>query len=965
MARRIFTHQPIAMARIPLRPAAEDGDSAGLLREGVFLASRSVERAADSPPMAGASRIAATMRAYDIRSRTRTTPHGVFSGVAPAPFTADTPALHLGDRHRAITSPSPGWLAGVADLLLDEAGVLPRLTLTTNNLTLRRGGRWEAEHPAPGGTAQLGSVRATEVSVWLLDTCRGGADAAEVLAALAGCHSAVSEAAIGGAVRQMIRSGLILTDLLPTDLRDDPLGHLLGMLPSSARLRAVLGRLRELLVHADEHSPGTEVRLQLLRAARQAADDVLAMERPLTVDTLADATLTLPHALGEKAAQAADVLWQVGQLASPATRYHPKFLAAYGHHRMVPLLEAVDPVSGIGPPEESDAIGAEGDIESRRAARLARLLAEATIHGTREVIVDEELVQQLAHENPALPPRTAEIHVRFFRYATGELGLVVCPDSGSQDAGSAPGRWARWLPQLAPNEPRPGDEGEPLIAEIVCRPRTARTAGLAVETGFAPYRIPLGVPARDGDLTPDDLLITTTGQHLMLWSARHDRQVIPVLYSRLAPDLLPPAARTLHLIGHAGTRPWHTWSWGPAGHAPYTPRVRYKNILLAPARWALPEELTDSAADRRAWDQALAAWCTDALPAPPDVVVVVEVDRQLPLDLRQDEDRELLRRCVHRGARAVTEVLGGPGADDTVLTGPGGAGHLLELVVPLTRRQAPAPPRRDPRSAPRAHGSGRYLPGSSRLSAALAVPVRLQNAVLQQLVAALGDTAEAIDHWFWLRYETPALGPHLRIRFHGRPDDVTAHIQPRLAAFAARLEDQQLSSGLHFEPYIRETERYGGQGAISAAEQVFATDSALALLGLTHAHGDDRLLIAAVSTADIAYALTDTDRIGDALRVGNLAAEDRRRRDAMRLRLRATADPAVLIPPQLDAARSQRQDALTAYRRTLTGKETPALYASDLVHMHANRLLGPDPAAERIARSLALDLLHRARDRQH
>ncbi len=600
MARQIFTHQPIAMARIPLRPAMDDTeDSTGLLREGIFLASRSAAQAGDVPTTTRSSQIMATWRAYDIRSRTRTTPHGVFAGVAPASFAPRTAVLHLGDRHRAITSPSPDWLVGVADRVLNEAGVLPRLTLTANNLAVRRGGRLEAEYPAPGGAAQRCSVRATDVAVWLLDACRDSVDAAWALAALARRHPAVDATVIGRAVRQMITSGLILTDLLPADLRDDPLGHLLCKLPPTAASRPALHRLRELLVHADEYSPGTPVRLDLLHAARQTADEVLAVERPLTVDTVADATLTVPAVIGEQAAQAAGVLWQVGQISSPATSYHARFLTAYGRYRMVPLLEAIDPVSGIGLPDDSDGIGATGNIDPRRAARLARLLADATAGGRHEVIVDDELVHQLAHASPALPPRTAEIHVRLFRHATGQLGLAVCPDSGSQDAGSAPGRWARWLPLLAPNEPHPGEGDGPLIAEIVCRPRTARTGALAVETGFAPYRIPLGVPACDGDLHPDDILLTTSGQHLMAWSARHDRQVIPVLYSRLAPDLLPPAARILHLIGHAGTRPWHTWSWGPAGHAPYTPRVRYKNILLAPARWALPEELTGSAADRR------------------------------------------------------------------------------------------------------------------------------------------------------------------------------------------------------------------------------------------------------------------------------------------------------------------------------------------------------------------------------
>ncbi len=230
--------------------------------------------------------------------------------------------------------------------------------------------------------------------------------------------------------------------------------------------------------------------------------------------------------------------------------------------------------------------------------------------------------------------------------------------------------------------------------------------------------------------------------------------------------------------------------------------------------------------------------------------------------------------------------------------------------------------------------------------------------VLRQLDDLLQGIADVVDRWFWLRYDTPSLGPHLRIRFRGRPEDLTGHLQPRLTAFAVRTEELRLSRGLHVELYVQEIERYGGQGAIAAAEQVFAADSAFALLALAHTDGDDRLRTAVVSAADIVRSLTDTE-CESALRAGPLTPEDRHRRDALRPQLGVPCDPTSLIPAQLGASWAQRQNALTAYRRALTGEEVSALCASDLVHMHCNRLLGTDQALERIVRSLAIDLLHR------
>ncbi|RKN10454.1 lantibiotic dehydratase [Streptomyces radicis] len=949
MVQSVFVHHPVAMARIPLRPAepGQAENTAGLLAEGVFLASRSTSQAADASP-AGA-RLMATWRAYDIRSRTRTTPHGVFSGVAPAAFCGHVTTLRLGDQHRAVTTPSPEWLAAVTDRLLDDEKLLPRLTLTANNLVVRRGDRLEAEHPAlNGGVAQRSSIRATPVSLWMLETCRRGMPGKEVLAGLAERHPAAGTARIADAARQMIRTGFLHTDLLPAHLRDDPLGHLLERLPESAPLRSALAFLRDVLIRADALRPGAPQRLELLRSARRAADEIVAVERSLTADTLADATLAVPHTIGAQAARAASLLWRIGQLGTPLADYHERFVRAYGHHRMVPLLDVIDPVTGIGPPDDTDDIGARRDLDPRRAELLTRLHAEATVRGQAEIDLDDDLVQRLAHSDGASPPRTAEIHIRLLRHG-GDLRVAVC-DMGSQDAGSAAGRFARWLPRLAP--PTTGPDG-PIVAEIVCRPQSGPPAALTVETGFASHRIPLGVPERDGDLAPDDLMVTTTGQHLAIWSARHQRVVVPVLFSRIARDLLPPAAHLLRLTGHSGTRPWHPWSWGSAAHAPFTPRVRYKNVLLAPARWRLPEELATAASRRPAWDKALTTWHTAATPPPPDLVVVQESDRHLPLDLRRNEDRELLRRSVCRGARTVAEPFGGIVADDAIIEGPGGR-HVAELVVGLSRRDHSFAPHPDARATPRRPGTV-HLPGGPWLSAALPVAAPHQDTVLRQLPAVLAPAAGHIRRLFWLRYHTSALGDHLRIRVHGDPRALTARVLPLLTDWCTALADQRLASGLVLEPYEPETERYGGPRAIGAAEEVFAADSAFAAwcLALT-ASMDDRLVVAAVSAADIVRTLTD--QAHQALRGAALPTPDRRTRDAIRPRLRARC--ASLIPEPLTDAWNARHEGLITFGSALRGPGLSALCASDFVHMHCNRLIGPDPGRERVARSLASDFLH-------
>ncbi|UGQ10489.1 lantibiotic dehydratase [Yinghuangia sp. ASG 101] len=922
MPRRVFTHQATAMARVPLRPYTEQDPPAapGLLQEAVFLASRSADaQAAVNPP---------ALRAYDIRSRCRSTPHGVFAGVGTATF-GHGERLELGTEHRAVTLPSPRWLAAVAALLLAEAHVLDAVTFTTNNLAARHGDRWEAEHPHPV-LREVGrsSVRATFVATWLMEACAHGVRGADLPGRFATAFPRAADAAdrVPTAARQLAEQGLLLTDLVPDDPRDHPLTRLLSRAPAHWPHRDRVAALRALLADADTHSPGAPERLSLLRRAREHADAVVTVDRPLTADTLADLTTTLPNWVGRQAAQAADVLWRIGHLAEPAAPFHRRFLDRYGPFRMVPLLEAIDPAAGIGPPDENDAIGARNDLDARRARVLAALLAQSA--GLTEVEVHEDLIAALDHGDRARVPRSAEIHVRVHREA-GRLTVAVQPDGGSQAAGSAAGRFACWQPELRPAAPT----AEAVVAEIVCRPLATSAAGLAVDSGSAPTRIALGVPPRPGDLTPDDLLLVSDGTRLTVRSRTLGRPVEPVLFSRLAPELLPTAARTLFLLGHGGERPWHTWSWGPAGNAPFTPRVRYRDITLAPARWRIPHPLVEHAARPVSWEKTLHMWRSDTRPALPDIVAVEEQDRLLPLDLRDETDRELLRRRVLKGARTVIEERGGP-----AVSGPD-SDHVLDLVVLLDR--SAAAPRREPtpRAAERS-GAGLFLPGSEWLALHLPVPTHRQDDVLRELASLLREMHSGTGrHAFWLRYQTPAAGPHLRIRLHGAPEHLT-NVLPRISAWCAQLHTARVAGPVTVHPYERETERYGGPGAITAAEEFFAADSTLVLDSLT-LDADERTLAAAHHSAAIARHAPNPAK---ALNGGTLTRADRALRSALKTHLNGHQ------PPAADAW----QDALAAYHAVVPAEFADAC-ASDLIHMHCNRAFGP--TREPVVRALARDLV--------
>ncbi|ADP78958.1 lantibiotic dehydratase [Pseudofrankia inefficax] len=926
-----------------------------VLAEGITLTSRTAV-----PSVLGAcgdGRLAATVRAFDRRARLRPTPRAVFAGVQTVVVAERGCALRLGGDHRSRSAPSPVSLTVLAEKLLDAPGVVERLTLTTNNLVRRRGQRFERERPALGsGAPELVSIRATAATTLVLRSCEQGAGYDAIRAAVIDRWPAVPEAVMRGMVVEMTRQGFLLTDLLPDDLGDDPIRHLLGRLPDGCDVDGPLAGLRDQLRAADELPLGSARRLAALTSARESSAHVCGQDNPLCVDVAADAAITVPRRLLQDAAEAVSVLWTMSCAMPTLAAYHAHFVERWGHGRFVPFLEVVDPVLGLG--DE----GIETSIQSAQAsperlAVLAAVLGDATVRGQAEVVLDEATIAALGAPGAEPPPPGAEAYARVLAsseqdLAAGRLHLALYV-GGTQDAGSSAGRFTSLLPGSQPRVPDP--PAGALVAEVVVRPRIPVLATVAPPTGVAQLRIPVGVPTRHGDLRLDDLLVVADTDRLTLWSQERGCQVVPVLNSRIGPRYLPAEARLLALLGRSGSRPWCLFSWGSLRDTAFQPRVRYRSTIVAPARWRLPRLLTDAASEPSVWAAQLTSWRLSTVPPLPNVVVTDDGERQLPLDLDDPRDAELLRRYVRRGLRAVTEQPGGDGTIQDVVTGPSGR-HLLELVIPLAAtKPLPAPPR--PISAlPRPAGAGLHLPGGPWLSLTIGAPTDQHDEILTGLAALLPGLRGLFDRWFWLRYRSPAIGPHLRVRFHGAPAILGGQLLPAVSEWGARLVADALARGFSVEPYDQEIERYGGPSTIEAAEEVFAVDSDLVLAALAATdEPDQRLVVAALTAATVARTVAD----GDPAALGRPRldrASHRRLAELRRLVTDAVRDGTIALPLSHPAWERQ-SDALRAYHdRLAAGRRADC--ASSVIHMHANRLLG-DTAQERIARALAAGLLAR------
>ncbi|MFJ5675540.1 lantibiotic dehydratase [Streptomyces sp. NPDC093097] len=966
-----------------------------VLREAVELASPSLSTALRSwesgrpvqPPAVRKAMVG--LRRYQLRMSSRATPFGLMAGVARAGF-GGTSLFVAGSSHVKAARPDHAWLRAVAAGLEERCEVLVALRLTANDLCTLRAGRVTLLQGTgrPGAAADRGggvevSIRATAVVRRVLEAlavCRLGGD---LVAMLREDFPSVLLPDIQGVLVEMVRQGFVITELVPPLTSADPLGRMINVLErveaasaDSQALRAVRAELAHYAGTA--MGKGSEDLLQ----AGARMQGLAAVPHPVQVDLGLDVTARLPHDVAREAEYAARTLHRLAPTVVPrhVSEYHTRFLERYGSGIGVPVREVVDPARGLGPlgpVATEDPSSRQGAGEARQRL-LAGLAQSAVLEGRHEVVLDAGLVEQLAGEqrDPG-PSPSVDICAHVLANSSAELDagdfrLMLTAGMVAPLAGAMRGRFSHLLDA--------GSDMRASLAAVACgeagaqrvvldyRPSPPRHANVACTSGWGLPRLCVGTFREEGDLGVEDLLVEADEQGLYVRSRALGTRVVPSSFHMLNPERQHPLVRFLATLGALDNKQWAPWDWGPAAVLPYLPRVRHGRTILSPARWTLDAQSlpgTGGSFDR--WREGFEQWRrTYRVPA---AVRATHYDQFLELDLDDEEHLHLLHQDLVRGR--VTALSESPHATGY------GFGWTTDAASKAHRpfRETPAEfvfhltsgPRHNPKPAPATPVLQarriRHLPGGLWLYGRLECPEAFQNDVLLDHVPALlADAPEGADQWFYIRYADPR--PHLRLRLRTTTQQAHMDMLTALRRWAGELQEGGLVGDFSLETYEPETQRYGGADGIEAAEEVFCLDSHAALLEL-------RLLREMQLDPDLLAAASLTDLLTGALGVHESEAWlmdsipkqlqrgffTSHRQQALAL---ITSDS---LPAPLgdELARSWQARAAAAARHMRALEHLPRerrdQSLSGLLHMHHNRLIGPDRDSEErcfaVARGMA------------
>ncbi|MBO4275123.1 thiopeptide-type bacteriocin biosynthesis protein, partial [Microbispora triticiradicis] len=253
------------------------------------------------------------------------------------------------------------------------------------------------------------------------------------------------------------------------------------------------------------------------------------------------------------------------------------------------------------------------------------------------------------------------------------------------------------------------------------------------------------------------------------------------------------------------------------------------------------------------------------------------------------------------------------------------------------------------------HRGAGHLPGDSPwLYAKLfGHPARQTELLTVTLPALLSDWEHGNpDDWWFIRYNSPT--PHLRVRLPLHDRDRYGAAVRAFGRWARALHDDGLLCEVTLDTYRPETGRFGTGPALTAAEAVFAADSAVAVAQLRTAANAQAAT--AGSLVSLATGLLDSggpqwlvQHIGH----GGAPALDRE--------VLAQARQQTSVPREV---LERRRTALIDYRALLDVRDVDPVLA-DLLHLHHARMIGIDAVSERtcmrLARAIAQTLITRGR----
>lgn len=803
---------------------------------------------------------------YFGRCTTRATPFGLFSAQGVGKIASSCSFDLAGTFGAALTAD-----CGVLYDTIDQANAARSGRYMFNNVSFPLGSRlkWAKRHFE--GKHFRYEWRSAALPPWLLElvsSCQPGVLLADIAHQIASTGVEATEATIvaGQLVDEQVLVPVFDLPLYSADTACAIMEMLNGHMAPSP-MKAHVGVPADLCALTDRASR-SETRFDIASSAPAIRDpiehyqlDGLELTRTFAIDEF----------LASRALAAASLLWRIQPrpAASRLDRFKGRLVEFYPNVEL-PLLIAVDDEVGVGYGHNSNAVppvlrglrpanpalSSVSEFTGRDAA-LAEILCQSLEQGRSPMELTDDLAESLVSFHPPALPDTLTIAISVLASSASgaEQPTIVHRFTSAGSAARLFGRFTqsdnrlrRRVDEYFTREERLNPDA--IHAEVL-HLAAPRNGNVSRRSPLRKYAIPIwgaaGIDANVDPILPDDLVVSVRNDRVVLRSLRLNREVIPTFTTALTfANSGLKAVQFLYDYALQGGPGGITWSWGCLGNTSFLPRITSKGCVLSPARWKLRPIEWPKLSGALSEEEYHVVVGTLHGKGVPTWFGVVEGDNILPVHVDNPLSLEAALTSRRNADESVTlvELM----FDDlrSVVRTPEGT-HSHEILIPFVRRQ----PVNKVRANVRPYTldcQRRFPPGSEWLTAKLYAGPFLCDRLLQDVVQPLvarGRAAHVFDRWHFLRYADPE--HHIRLRFHGKPNQLFSWWSDVYAEWLAPLVAASNVKRIELAEYIPELARYGGLEGIDLAEEVFehVSDWVLDILSTLRRFGsmDERWLV--------------------------------------------------------------------------------------------------------------------------
>lgn len=996
------------------------------IRDALFVASPNMEERfhlwEESPDSESGRKMEHVLVRYFARMAGRATPFGLFSGCSVGTVGDETRLVLDGrEKYERHTRLDMDYLFALVNELKQDRELWNDFVFFPNTSLYRAAGRVryvEARVKDKKRSYHLVAVEDTEYLRVTLERTQNGARINELAEQLVSHEFTFAETR--NYIHQLIENQILVPDLaLLVTGREaiHPLIERLGKITSAKEMSGILAQTQDDIDSIDRDGLGVAPeRYKAIATRLEALPAKVSLAKLFQVDLVKPAPeAVLGQKVIDEVKKAIEVLHRLIPSTQALSRFRENFTKRY-EEREVPLVEVLDEEIGIGLSSGSENSPLLKDVmmfspssgestNSQRFGFLFQKLCKALQSGAKEIVFTKEDMEKLyAKSSPPLPD---SIGAMVTVVASSEESLskgdfkLLWHGAGGPSAARMLGRFCHVDKKLrvhVENHLRAEEANQPdtIFAEVVHQPE-GRIGNVLARPVLREYEIAFlgdsGAP-RDKQIPVTDLMVSVRDGRVRLRSKSLDKEIIPRMsnahnytWGSLG------VYRFLCSLQDQTVANGLAWSWESLGDAPFLPRVTFGKLVLSLARWNVSKEELKKLGDKKDAERfrAVQEWSKER--KLPRYVLLTDGDNMLPLDLHNplcvDSFVTLVRE---RSGVTLTEQY--PNPDELCAYSPEGA-FVHELIIPFVKSQneqhqisidAVVTNNKGQRTTDKGQSLRRFAPGGEWLYVKLYTGTATADQILRETITDVIEKAvkeKAVDSWFFIRYGDPDW--HLRLRFHGKANDLQRKVLPAFQNTLEPLLEEGKLWRVQIDTYEREIERYGGSIGIELAEKVFHADSESALeiiemLEPGDAGLDERWKLTCAGMdlllEDFGFNLQEKHAILQRARDGffkefggekYLAIQlgDKFRKERRDLSdLLDYKDEHPLLPGiHVFRQRSFRVKPIFTELRELeqTGKLTASLHdlALSFLHMHANRLLR---SAQRQQELVIYDLLMRHYD---